>query len=152
MHYPHLFSYNNYTGQFENCTDYIDLGEDSSSHDFTTSGSTSIGSYTCDSGSDATFRIGNCGSGRGNASFTMTAGEELSFIVAWQNGAADVYVDGDFLGSLSGGGSCEEQTFTLPNTGSKASTIDVLVVDPILDCVGDIQMASVCVKGSYIGE
>ena len=115
-----------------------------SSHSLTTSGLTSIGAYTCDSGSDATLRLGSCSSGRGNVSFELEHGDELVFVVAWQNDYSNVYVDGSFLGTLTGGGSCNEQTFTLPNAG--AGTILVEVEDPTLGCEGDIQMASVCVR------
>ena len=127
------------------CVDYIDLGEDMSSHSLITSGLTSIGAYSCDGGADAALRLGSCFSGRGNVSFTMENGDELAFVVAWQNDETDVYIDGNLLGTLSGGSSCEEQVFDLPNTG--AATIDVLLVDQTLGCEGDIQLASVCVRG-----
>ena len=116
-----------------------------SSHDFSTSGTTSIGAYTCDSGDDATLRLGSCSSGREIASFTMTAGDEIGFVVAWQNDYSNVYIDGEYLGALRGGGSCVSQTFSLPDTTS--STIDVMIEDPTLGCEGDIQIASVCVSG-----
>ena len=128
-----------------NCTDYFDAGEDMSSHDFSTSGTTSVGAYTCDSGDDATLRLGSCSSGREIASFTMTAGDEIGFVVAWQNDYSNVYIDGEYLGALRGGGSCVSQTFSLPDTTS--STIDVMIEDPTLGCEGDIQIASVCVSG-----
>ena len=128
-----------------NCTDYCDAGEDISSHDFSTSGTASVGVYTCDGGDGATLRLGSCSSGRGNESFTMTAGDEIGFVVAWQNDYSNVYIDGEYLGALRGGGSCVSQTFSLPDTTS--STIDVMIEDPTLGCEGDIQIASVCVSG-----
>ena len=137
------------------------MGEDWSSHSFASTGETSVGAYACDAeggtnlgGDDATLRIGNCATGTGTASFTLDAGDELVFTVGWQNSAADVYVDGVLLGSISGapsspGVSCTEHSFTLPETES--STIDVEVVDPTSGCGGDIQIASVCLKGASTG-
>ena len=128
-----------------------------SSHDFSSEGEVSIGAYACDEdnndnigGDDATLRIGNCDGGRGNATWTMDNGEEITFTVAWQNDVADVYVDGSLLGTISGapsstGTSCTEHTFALPSSAS--STIEVEVVDPSRGCTGDIQIASVCVTG-----
>ena len=145
------------TNDEEDCVDEFDLGDDMSSHDFSSEGEVSVGAYACDAendnnfgGDDATLRIGDCSDGRGNATWTMDNGEELVFTVAWQNSAADVYVDGSLLGSISGapsstGAACTKHSFTLP--ASSSSTIEVEVVDPILGCSGDIQIASVCVTG-----
>ena len=140
------------------CIDEMDLGEDMSSRSFLSSGEVSVGAYACDyenndnfGGDDNTLRIGNCGDGRGNASWTMNNGDELIFTVAWQNSAANVYVDGNLIGSISGapsstGHSCTKHRFDLPSTTS--STIDIMVVDPSTGCTGDIQIAHVCVAES----
>ena len=139
----------------------MDLGDDWSSHSFSSSGETSVGAYACDDennnnlgGDDATLRLGNCGSGTGEATWTMDAGQYITFSVAWQNSAADVYIDGSYLGTISGapsgsGTSCTDHTFELPST--IGSTFEVRVVDPTTGCTGDIQIASVCVSGdSYV--
>ena len=141
----------------EECIDEFDLGDDMTSHDFSSEGEVSVGAYACDEengnnfgGDDATLRVGNCGDGRGNATWTMDSGDELIFTVAWQNDEADVYIDGNLLGTISGaptstGSACTKHSFSLPSTTS--STMEVEVVDPTLGCAGDIQIASVCVTG-----
>ena len=130
------------------CNDHIDLGEDMTSHSFTSSGQISVGAYTCDGGSDATLRIGNCGSGQGNVSFEIENGDEIAFVVAWQNDETEVYVESEYIGSISGGGSCQEEILTLPNSGD--ATILVELRDPTLGCPGDIQIASVCTRDGML--
>ena len=127
-----------------------------SSHSFSGSGETSVGAYACDEendnnffGDDATLRIGSCFDGRGSATWRMKAGGEIKFNVAWQNGAANVYIDGSFLGQITGapgvpGTPCTDHTFSLPPTGQ---TFQVTVIDATTGCGGDIQIASVCVEG-----
>ena len=138
----------NTTGQSEfpsNCTDWIDLGEDTTSHNYSDAGRVATGAYFCD-GNDETIRVGSC-SQQGNLSWIMESGTELSFLVAWQSGYTDVYIDDEFLGNISGAGSCETVTFELPDDIS--STFKVEIRDPILGCTGDIQLAQACVTGDY---
>ena len=135
------------SAQFDNCTDYIDFGEDFNSHNYTSSGYAAIGAYTCDGRNDSTLRIGNCGSAQGNVSFTLLNGDKLSFVVAWQNSYSDVYIDGEYFGNISGGGGCNVESFDLPDSGD--ASVEVTIVDPTLGCPGDIQIASVCVTGTF---
>lgn len=128
------------------------MGEDRTTHNFSYTGQVSTGSsgYFCDDGNggeDETIRVGDCSNGQGNISWIMDSqdsGDEIVFVVAWQNGYVNVYIDGEFLGTISGGGSCEEVVFTLPDT--IGSTFEVEVRDPTIGCTGDIQLASVCVR------
>lgn len=106
-------------------TDYFDFGEDRSSHDYSETGSVSIGAYECTggtkttNGTDSTIRIGGCNSA-GEIQLTLAVRPETDSISIQMPtpifSDGDVYLDGVFVGrfrSFNAGSACDTAWYKL---------------------------------------
>ncbi len=79
-------------------TDYFNFGEDRSSHNYSESGTVSMGAYECTgtqsttTGEDQTIRMGNCGSGGGEVELTLQVLPDVDSIIILM--PTPVYPDG----------------------------------------------------------
>ena len=130
--------------------DYMDLGEDTSSHNYTEYGYVSSGAYACladgsivntvtytgDETYDETIRIGNCAHSYGAIEMTMKTADLLEIYVSVQTGSdasTAVLIDGEVVYQITDLSSSDCTYYEIDlDTDSLGDTFQLVINDSIL--------------------